>query len=127
MQVRSSDSQLTVMREAATQGHAEIALMILNGSVRVYTRSPKSRYGWQIKDWDKPFPEGTAGVVFLDTYSGTPKFFVTAITEARKLVADQQGDAESPRPVTPSSRHCYITPDQVADYQNAWEFYRPAA
>ena len=124
MQVRSSDSQLTVMREAVAQGHAEIALMILNGSVRVYTRSPKSRYGWQINDWDRPFPEGTAGVVFLDTYSRTPKFFVTAISDARKLVADHQGDAQSRRPVNPSSRHCCITPDQVAEYQNAWEFYR---
>jgi hypothetical protein len=122
---RSSDSRLTVMREAATQGHAEIALMILNGSVRVYTRSPKSRPGWQITDWDKPFPKETAGVVFLDTYSGPPKFFVTAISEARKLVADQKRDAPSPRPVTAGARHTCITPEQVAEYQNAWEFYRP--
>jgi hypothetical protein len=127
MHVRSSDSQLTAMRQAAAQGHAEIALMILNGSVRVYTRSPKSRRGWQINDWDKPFPEGTAGVVFLDTYSGSPKFFATSISEARQLVADQQAKVQMPRPVTEGSRHCYITPDQVADYQDAWDFYRPTA
>ncbi len=33
--IRSSDSQLTVIRAAITQGHAEVALMVLNGSVRV--------------------------------------------------------------------------------------------
>lgn len=123
MHVRSSDSQLTVMREAVAQGHPEIALMILNGSVRVYTRSPKSRPGWQIGDWDRPFPEGTAGVVFLDTYSGTPKFFITTADEARKLVADKHPPGRV-RPVNEDSRHCYIPPDQVAEYQDAWEFYR---
>lgn len=64
--------------------------------------------------------------MFLDTYSGQPKFFVTTINQPRQLVAHQAKTAV-PRPVNVDSRHCYITPDQVADYQDAWDFYRSAA
>jgi hypothetical protein len=120
MQVRSADSKLAAMREANSQGHADVALMILTGAVRVYTRSPKSRPGWQIADWDRPFPADTAGIVFLDTYDGEPRFYITTISEAQNIVGAQ---VHSGRPENPESRHCYIPPELLADYENQWVFY----
>jgi len=126
MQVRSSDSQLTVMREAAREGHAEVAMMILTGAVRVYTRSPRSRPGWQISNWERPFPDGTAGVVYLDTYDGTPRFFILTARKARDVIAALV-EPDRVRPENPESRHCYIRRELLTDFEGKWEFYRRAA
>lgn len=65
-------------------------------------------------------------MVFLDIHDGAPKFFITTVSEARQLVADQKAGASSPRPVTLDSRHCCIRPDQVSGYRDAWQFYTRA-
>ena len=117
---------MMAMKEADRQGYPEVALRIRRGIVRPYARTAKSKHGVQIADWDKPVPGGTEAVVIVDTYDGTPSFFIIPVRTYQKMV--RASGPESPymrthaeRPVTPGSRHCYITPAQVAGYRDTWQ------
>ena len=120
---RTADSQVAAMRAAVAAGHPEIVFMILGGTARVYTRTPRSRCGWQISDWDKPYPEETAAVILRDVYEGPEVFYVLPIKAIKAIIyEDGPGGRVSqgiPRPVTPESRHMYIRPERVAGYR-AW-------
>jgi hypothetical protein len=119
---RTADSQIAAMRAALSAGHPEIVFMILDGTARVYTRTPRSKCGWQISDWDRPYPEGTAAVILRDVYDGPEVFYVLPIKAIKTIIRKDGpgvGLARDPRPVTPESRHMYIRPERVASYR-AW-------
>ena len=124
---RPVDTRMMAMKEADRQGYPEVALRIRCGIVRPYARTARSKHGVQIADWDKPIPGGTEAVVIVDTYDGKPSFFIIPVRAYRKMV--RASGPESPymrmhaeRPVTPGSRHCYITPAQVARYRDTWQY-----
>src|SRR5260221_14487122 len=107
IQMRSSDSKLAAVQRAYDAGHPEVALMILAGKVRAYTRSPKSRLGWQVSDYRNPYPPGTAAVVLVDAYAtGRPDGdYVVPISDIRKIIMDHYTapPPASVRPVSPQS------------------------
>jgi hypothetical protein len=125
--MRSADTRLAALQRAYDRGHPEIALMILDGSVRVYTRTPKSRPGWQVSDYQHPYPDGTAAVVLVDAFAtGKPDgFYIVPIGEIRQIIQDLF-DAAFPdgrRPVSPESTHAVVSPESVEQYQDKWRFY----
>lgn len=101
--------------------------MILAGKVRAYTRSPKSRPGWQVSDYRSPYPPGTAAVVLVDAYAtGKPDgYYVVPITDIRKIIMDDHNAAfpDGVRPVSPEATHAVVTPESVEQYRDAWDFY----
>jgi hypothetical protein len=124
VQVRSSDSKLAALQEAYDAGHPEVALRILGGSVRVYTRSPKSKPGWQVSDYRNPYPEGTEFVVLVDSYrTGRPEgFYVVPVADVEQILADQFRSVfpDGVRPVSPDATHSVVTVDSVSQYRDAW-------
>jgi hypothetical protein len=117
---------MMAMKEADRQGYPEVVLRILRGIVRPYARTARSNHGVQIADWDKAVPDGTEAVVIVDTYHGKPSFFIIPVKAYQKMVrasgpASPYIRAHAERPVTPGSRHCYITPTQVAEYRDTWQ------
>jgi hypothetical protein len=128
--MRSSDSKLAALQRAYDSGHSEVALMILAGKVRTYTRGPGSKPGWQVSDYRNPYPSGTAAVVLVDSFpTGKPEgFYVVPIADIREILMDLF-DAAFPdgvRPVSPESTHAVVTPESVKRYRDAWDFYVPA-
>ena len=126
--MRSSDSKLAAVQRAYDAGHPEVALMILAGTVRAYTRSPKSRPGWQVSDYRNPYPKGTEAVVLVDSYAtGKPEgYYVVPIADICKIIMDDYNAAHpgGVRPVSPDSTHAYVTVESVEQYADAWDFYR---
>jgi hypothetical protein len=126
--MRSSDSKLAAVQRAYDRGHAAVALMILEGQVRTYTRTPKSKPGWQVADYRNPYPSGTAAVVLVDAYAtGKPDgFYIVPIADIRKIIMDDHNAAfpDGVRPVNPESTHAVVTPESVQQYRDAWDFYR---
>lgn len=123
-------SKPDAVQRAYDCGHPEVALMILGDKVRTYTRTPKDKPGWQVKDYLNPYPAGTAAVVLVDKYDPDQPaaFYVVPIDTVRKLLVDNF-NAWCPsgiRPRTPDSRHSVIHPDHVQQYRDAWAFYVPA-
>jgi hypothetical protein len=112
-------TMVLAMKEADRQGRPEVALRILRGEVRAYARTPRSKHGVQVGDWDNPFPRGTKAIVIVDTFDGKPSFFILPARAYKRLARPRPN--RGPRPVNPDSRHCYITPDQVKRYVNKWE------
>ena len=127
IQMRSSDSKLAAVQRAYDTGHPEVALMILAGKVRTYTRSPKSRPGWQVSDYRNPYPPRTAAVVLVDAYAtGKPDgYYVVPIADIRKIIMDDHNAAfpDGVRPVSPEATHAVVTPESVEQYRDAWDFY----
>ncbi len=101
--------------------------MILAGKVRAYTRSPRSRPGWQVADWRNPYPRGTAAVVLVDAYAtGRPDgFYIVPIADIRDIIRDAHHAAfpDDVRPVSPEATHAVVTPESVEQYRDAWDFY----
>lgn len=114
--MRHADAQILAMKAAREHGQDELALMILDGTARVYTRTSKSRPGWQVADWDRPVPEGTEIVILVDAFDGPPAFSLMPAEQYRALVAGKK----HPRPRSPEARHCIITPDEAAQWLDAW-------
>ena len=125
--MRSSDSKLAAVQRAYDAGYPEVALMILAGKVRAYTRSPKSRPGWQVSDYRNPYPSGTAAVVLVDSYAtGKPDgYYIVPIADIRKIIMELFNAAfpDGVRPVSPESTHAYVPPESVEQYRDAWDFY----
>jgi hypothetical protein len=125
--VRSSQSKLAAVQQAYDTGHPEVARMILSGKVRTYTRTPKSKPGWQVSDYRNPYPRGTEAVVLVDAYAtGKPDgYFIVPIADIRKIIMDDYNAAhpDGVRPVSPESTHAVVTPESVEQYRDAWEFY----
>jgi hypothetical protein len=101
--------QLAALQRAYDSGHPEIALMILAGKVRVYTRDNTPK-GWPA-DYHKPYPQGTAAVVLMDTYpDGEPgAYYIVPIADIRRIITEQfhrdfPGGPDS-RPRTPGAGH----------------------
>jgi hypothetical protein len=123
--VRSTDSKLAALQRAYNLGHQAAALNILGGTeVRVYTRTPKSKPGWQVSDYRRPYPDGTRVAVLVDAYSADepPKFFVVPTDElGRLLEADIRACFPTGvRPVSPHSTHAVVKPEWVTEYRDAW-------
>jgi hypothetical protein len=125
--MRSSDSKLAAVQRAYDAGHPEVALMILAGKVRAYTRSPKSRDGWVVADYLNPYPPGTAAVVLVDAYAaGRPDgYYVVPIADIRKIIMDLFNAAfpDGVRPKNPEATNAVVTPESVEQYRDAWDFY----
>lgn len=125
--MRSSDSKLAAVQRAYDAGHPDVALMILAGKVRAYTRSPKSKPGWQVSDYRNPYPPGTAAVILVDAYAtgSAEGYYVVPITEIRKIIKDAFDTAfpDGMRPVSPEATHAVVTPESVEQYRDAWDFY----
>jgi hypothetical protein len=125
--MRSSDARLAALQRAYDKGHPEIALAILAGSVRVYTRTPKSRPGWQVSNYRDPYPTGTEAVVLVDAYAtGNPEgFYVVPIADISKILLDlfDRTFPDGVRPVSPSSTHAVVTPESVEQYRDAWDLH----
>jgi hypothetical protein len=115
---------MAALQEAYDTGHADVALRILGGSVRVYTRSPKSKPGWQVSDYRNPYPEGTEFVVLVDSYrTGRPEgFYVVPVEDVEQILADHFRAVfpSGVRPVSPGSTHSVVTVEQVRQYRDAW-------
>jgi hypothetical protein len=134
--MRSADTRLAALQQAYDRGYPEIALMILGGSVRVYTRSPKSRPGWQVSDYEHPYPDGTAAVVLVDAFA-TDKpygYYIVPIDEIKEIIKKLYDEAHPgrQRPVSPEATHAVVSPESVKKYRDKWRFYtaataRPAA
>lgn len=116
--MRHSDAQNLTMKAAHEHGQDELARMILDGTARVYTRTSKSRPGWQVSDWDRPVPDGTEIVVLLDVYDPSipPKFSLIPADVYANLISTKR----HPRARNPESRHCYVTPDDAKEWLNFW-------
>jgi hypothetical protein len=117
---------MAAMREAVRTGHGDVALGILSGDVRAYIRSPNSKCGWQVNDWDKPVPEGTEAVVLVDAYlKRKPVFHIIPVKAYRKIVQKVGPDSLKARggrrSVNQGSRHCYVKPEDVVEYKDAWK------
>jgi hypothetical protein len=125
--VSSSDSKLAAVQRAYDAGHPEVALMILAGKVRTYTRTPKSKLGWQVSDYRNPYPKGTAAVVLVDAYAADKPegYYVVPIADIRKIIMDHHNVAypDGVRPVSPESTHSVVTPASVKQYRDVWDFY----
>jgi hypothetical protein len=128
--VRSSDSKLAAVQAAHDAGHPEVSLMILKGTVRTYTRTPKSPAGWQVSNVFDPYPKGTAAVVLVDAYdvSRPPGFYVVPIEEIREIILARHYHyfPDGKRPVSPDATHGVVTVESVAAYRDAWAFYVPS-
>jgi hypothetical protein len=131
---RSSDTKLAVMREAVRQGHPEVALTLLSATptVRAYVRSPSSRPGWQINDWDRPFPDPqrTKTIILVDMFDGPPEFYVIPADKYTRIVRkasgmDKNGKLSRSRPVNQESRHCCLLPRDVTKYLGRWDLAPP--
>ena len=113
---RHSDVVLAVLRAAHADGLDKLVGMILHGTARVYTRTPKSRPGWQVADWDRPVPEGTRTVVLVDAYE-TP---ATLGLPAEGLPGHHRRKDRPPRPHSPESRHTVVTRSDVSERMGHW-------
>jgi hypothetical protein len=115
------------LQQAYDRGYPEIALMILRGSVRVYTRSPKSRPGWQVSDYQHPYPDGTAAVVLVDAFAtGKPYgYYIVPIDDIKKIIRRLFDEAfpDGLRPVSPEATHAVVSPESVEKYRDKWRFY----
>jgi hypothetical protein len=69
-------STLLALRAAHAAGRDDLALMLLNGRCRAYSRTIKSKPGFQIGDWNQPVPDGTRVAVYVDTFGRQPVFYV---------------------------------------------------
>lgn len=127
IQMRSSDSKLAAVQSAYDAGHPEVALMILGGKVRVYTRTPKSRPGWQVADYRNPYPKGTAAVVLVDAYAtGRPDgYYIVPIADICEIIKRDYNAAHPDgwRARNPAATHAVVTPESVEQYRDAWDFY----
>jgi hypothetical protein len=57
----------------------------------------------------RPFPKGTAGVVFADAFEGGPPVYhIMPASKAAKMIKDQHLKGAGRRPVTPDSKHAYV-------------------
>jgi hypothetical protein len=125
--MRSADTRLAALQQAYDSGSPEIALMILERSVRVYTRSPKSKPGWQVSDYQHPYPTGTAAVVLVDAFAtGRPyEYYIVPIDEIEKIIIHLFDEAfpDGRRPVSPEATHAVVTPESVEQYRDKWRFY----
>ena len=108
---------LLAMKAAHGAGRDDLALGMLNGWVRTYTRSARSKPGWQISDWDAPVPAGTGLAVYVDTTGTEPAFYVIPVGQLKEMM---RGKQHGPRPVTPDSHHCVLTVDDLEPYQDGW-------
>src|SRR5438067_277707 len=90
IQMRSSDSKLAAVQRAYDAGHPDVALMILAGKELTYTLTPKSKPGWQVSDYNDPYPGGTAAVVLVDAYAtGKPDgYYIVPIAVIRQIIMD---------------------------------------
>lgn len=115
---------MAALQEAYDAGHPKVALRILGGSVRVYTRSPKSKPGWQVADYRNPYPEATEFVVLVDSYrTGRPEgFYVVPVADVEQILADhfRASFPSGVRPVSPGSTHSVVTVASVSHYRDAW-------
>jgi len=127
--MRSEDTRLAALQQAYNCGYPEIALMILGGSVRVYTRSPKSRPGWQVSDYQHPYPDGTAAVVLVDAFATDAPYgyYIVPIDQIKKIIRRLFDEAfpDGQRPVSPGSTHAVVSPESVEEYRDKWQFYAP--
>ena len=116
--MRHSDALILAMKAAHAHGQDDLALMVLDGTARVYTRTSKSRPGWQVADWDRPVPDGTEVVILLDVYDPKtpPKFSLVPVAAYRELIDSKR----HPRAQNEESRHCYVTPEDAKDWANDW-------
>jgi hypothetical protein len=117
------------LQQAYNCGYPEIALMILGGSVRVYTRTSKSKPGWQVSDYRHPYPDGTAAVVLVDAFAtGKPyRYYIVPIEKIEEIITGLF-DAAFPggqRPVSPQSTHAVVSPESVEKYRDRWRFDAP--
>jgi hypothetical protein len=134
MHYRSDDTKMAAMREAVRNDRPDLALGVLSGAVRAYIRSPSSKPGIQFH-WNKPFPEGTGTIVYVDIYGPRGKakpatFYVIPAESLARVVKkaaglDNTGNLPHPRPVNPDSDHCYVPPEDVAEYLNGWAVVPP--
>lgn len=122
--MRSTDSKLAALQRAYNLGHQAAALKILGGTeVRVYTRTPKSKPGWQVSDYRRPYPEGTRVAVLVDAYSaGSPSFYVVPTEELSRMLEDDIRACfpTGVRPVSPNATHAVVKPEWVTEYRDAW-------
>jgi hypothetical protein len=129
VRVRNADTRLAALQQAYNCGYPEIALMILGGSVRVYTRSPRSRPGWQVSDYRHPFPDGTDAVVLVDAFAtGEPyRYYIVPIKEIEEIIRGLFDAAfpDGQRPVSPGSTHAVVSPESVEKYRDRWRFHAP--
>lgn len=118
--MRHADAVILAMKAARANNQDQLALEILDGTaVRVYTRTSKSRPGWQFH-WNRPgpVPEGTEIVILMDAYdtNAAPKFSLVPVKQFRDIVAPKRHT----RPLSPDSDHCYVTPDDAEEWLNYW-------
>lgn len=121
--MRSTDSKLAALQRAYNLGHQTAALNILGGTeVRVYTRTPKSKPGWQVSNYRRPYPEGTRVAVLVDAYAaGAPSFYVVPVEELEQMLEDDHmASFPHGRPRSPDSMHAVVKPEWVTDYRDAW-------
>jgi hypothetical protein len=127
----NADSKLAALQRAYDRGHPEIALMSLAGSVRIYTRTTKSKPGWQVADYRRPYPRGTAAVVLVDSFAtGKPEgFYVVPVAEIAKIIMDAFHAAfpDGVRPISPESTHAVVSPDSVRQHRDRWDFWADIA
>jgi hypothetical protein len=111
-------TQLLAMKAAHDAGRDDLTLGMLDGWVRAYTRSSRSKPGWQISDWDSPVPAATSLAVYVDTTGTEPAFYVIPARALNEIMCGKR--RPGPRPVTPDSRHCVLTVDDLAPYRDGW-------
>jgi hypothetical protein len=125
--MRSADTTLAALQQAYDCGYPEIALMILQRSVRVYTRSPKSKPGWQVSNYQHPYPGGTAAVVLVDAFDTDKpyRYYIVPIDEIEEIISRTFDEAfpDGQRPLNPESTHAVVTPESVEAYRDKWQFY----
>jgi hypothetical protein len=126
--MRSTDSKLAALQAAYDAGHPKVALLILAKTVRVYTRTPRSRPGWQVADWRNPYPAGAEAVVLVDAYAtGRPEgYYIVPIADIRKIIEDgyKAAHPDGGRPISPGSTHAVVTVESVKQYRDRWDLIR---
>jgi hypothetical protein len=124
--MRSADTRLAALQQAYDCGYPEIAKRILDGKVRVYTRSPKSRPGWQVSDYQHPYPDGTDAVVLVDAFAADKPYgyYIVPIDEIKEIIFRLYDEAHPGRrrPVSPEATHAVVSPESVEKYRDKW-FY----
>lgn len=125
--MRSAETRLDALQQAYDCGYPEVARMILDGSVRVYTRSPKSRPGWQVSNYEHPYPDGTTAVVLVDAFAtGKPPYgyYIIPIDEIENIIRHSYREAHPGgyRPVSPGSTHAVVSPESIAKYRDKWSY-----
>jgi hypothetical protein len=113
-------STMLAMKAAHDAGRDDLALMLLSGRCRAYSRTIKSKPGFQIGDWNQPVPDKTMIAVYVDTFGRQPMFYVIPVPALKKIIRKVRRSGNSPRPVTPKSRHCYLTRADLAAFEDAW-------